>query len=79
MSFFGFDTTAPQAPDQSRQTYVDEDLAVYTWGEDSYDGLGNALQEVGDDLNDVTFGGGTVGKLSISTINLSAANSRAHD
>jgi hypothetical protein len=41
----------------------DEDLAVYTWGEDSYDGLGDALQEGGDDLNDETFGSvGTVGQ-----------------
>lgn len=40
-----------------------EDLAVYTWGEESYDGLGDALQEGGDDLNDETFGGtGPVGK-----------------
>jgi len=34
----------------------DEDVAVYTWGEESYDGLGDALQEGGDDLNDETFG-----------------------
>ena len=29
---------------------------MYTWGEDSYDGLGDALDERGDDLNDETFG-----------------------
>lgn len=34
-----------------------EDVAVYTWGEESYDGLGDVLQEGGDDLNDETFGG----------------------
>lgn len=68
MSFFGFETSIPQAPGQSKQTHVDEDLAVYTWGEDSYDGLGDALQEVGDDLNDVTFGGGAVGKYFIVAI-----------
>jgi len=34
----------------------DEDVAVYTWGEESYDGLGDALHEGGDDLNDETFG-----------------------
>ncbi|KAF9005908.1 topoisomerase II-associated protein PAT1 [Cyathus striatus] len=39
-----------------------EDLAVYTWGEESYDGLGDALQEGGDELNDETFGIGDVGK-----------------
>jgi DNA topoisomerase 2-associated protein PAT1 len=39
-----------------------EDLAVYTWGEESYDGLGDALLEGGDDFNDETFGGsGPVG------------------
>jgi DNA topoisomerase 2-associated protein PAT1 len=40
-------------------------LAVYTWGEESYDGLGDALVEGGDDLNDETFGGsGPVGTCS---------------
>lgn len=37
-----------------------EDVAVYTWGEESYEGLGNAidqLDEQGDELNDETFGG----------------------
>jgi hypothetical protein len=34
----------------------DEDVAVYTWGEESYDGLGDALHEGGDDRNDETFG-----------------------
>ncbi len=39
-----------------------EDVAVYTWGEESYDGLGDALLEGGDDFNDETFGGsGPVG------------------
>lgn len=38
-------------------------VAVYTWGEESYDGLGDALQEGGDDLNDETFGAvGSIGK-----------------
>lgn len=37
-------------------TDPDEDVAVYTWGEESYDGLGDVLQEGGDDLNDETFG-----------------------
>ncbi|KAJ7224401.1 topoisomerase II-associated protein PAT1 [Mycena pura] len=43
--------------------HENEDVAVYTWGEDSYDGLGDALQEGDDDFNDETFGGpGVVGK-----------------
>jgi hypothetical protein len=33
-----------------------EKIAEYTWGEDGYDGLGDALQEARDDLNDETFG-----------------------
>lgn len=35
-------------------------MAVYTWGEESYEGLGNALNQLdeqGDELNDETFGG----------------------
>lgn len=49
---------------QSLQGIVDgaEDVPVFTWGEESYDGLGDALQEGGDELNDETFGTvGTVG------------------
>ena len=64
MSFFRFDRQQ-----QEKQRFLEvkgvqeEDLAVYTWGEDSYDGLGDALQEGGDELNDETFGGtGEVGK-----------------
>ena len=57
MAFFGLpDNELPKVGPE-------EDLAVYTWGEDSYDGLGDALQEGGDDLNDETFGSvGTVGQ-----------------
>lgn len=56
MSFFGFSQT-----DLGKQH---EDVAVYTWGEESYDGLGDALQEGGDDLNDETFGDvGAVGEI----------------
>ncbi|KAG8928248.1 hypothetical protein FRC02_007187 [Tulasnella sp. 418] len=59
MSFFGFETTL----DRDNKNTIDEDLAVYTWGEESYDGLGDALEEGGDELNDETFGGtGAVGK-----------------
>lgn len=59
MAFFGLpDNELPRVG-------PDEDLAVYTWGEDSYDGLGDALQEGGDDLNDETFGSvGAVGQYS---------------
>ncbi len=66
MSFFRF-----EPHDRLKQRFSEvkgeqEDLAVYTWGEDSYDGLGDALQEGGDELNDETFGGtGEVGKFSM--------------
>lgn len=52
MAFFGL-PERDLAEDRPQNT---EDLAVYTWGEESYDGLGNALQEGGDELNDETFG-----------------------
>jgi hypothetical protein len=45
---------------------AEEDLAVYTWGEEGYDGLGDALMEEGDDFNDDTFGGGEIGTYSPS-------------
>ena len=75
MSFFGF--TQANDLEEERRRYLEgglngsnnnrdgqqlEDVAVYTWGEESYDGLGDALQERGDELNDETFGGtGAVG------------------
>ncbi|TFK51708.1 hypothetical protein OE88DRAFT_1658294 [Heliocybe sulcata] len=65
MSFFGFEQNdLEREKQQFISGQVKEDgLAEYTWGEDSYDGLGDALQEGGDDLNDETFGGvGEVGK-----------------
>jgi len=41
-----------------------EKIAEFTWGEEGYDGLANALQEARDDLNDETFGStGPVGAL----------------
>ncbi|KAJ3550388.1 hypothetical protein NMY22_g530 [Coprinellus aureogranulatus] len=66
MSFFGL----PQHDlEEERRKFLeggakegDENLQVFTWGEDSYDGLGDALQEGGDELNDETFGVGDVGK-----------------
>lgn len=63
MSFFGFETSLPQHQDTGQnQAFAEEDVAVYTWGDASYDTLGDALQEAGDDLNDETFGSGPVGK-----------------
>ncbi|KAJ3527260.1 hypothetical protein NM688_g8153 [Phlebia brevispora] len=69
MSFFGFDQSN-DLEDEKRKFLEgglkgaqQENVAVYTWGEESYDGLGDALQERGDELNDETFGGtGEVGK-----------------
>lgn len=52
-SFFGFDT----APDRDAQRLSqDEDLAVYTFGEEGYDDLAAQLDENLDELNDETFG-----------------------
>ncbi|KAI6013922.1 topoisomerase II-associated protein PAT1 [Pisolithus microcarpus] len=66
MSFFGFATGGLE---EEKKKFLEgglqesEDLAVYTWGDDSYDGLGDVLVEGGDELNDETFGGvGEVGK-----------------
>lgn len=54
MSFFGL----PEIQKYSQGgRHEQEDLDVYTWGEEGYDNLGAALQERGDDLNDETFGG----------------------
>ncbi|PWY97034.1 hypothetical protein BCV70DRAFT_203222 [Testicularia cyperi] len=41
-----------------------EDVEIYTWGQEGYDGLGDKLDESGDDFNDDTFGdfGGDVGR-----------------
>ena len=68
MSFFGFDQSNNLEEEKRKfleggsQGAQQEDVAVYTWGEESYDGLGDALQEGGDELNDETFGGGPVGQ-----------------
>ncbi|KAG7093875.1 hypothetical protein E1B28_007514 [Marasmius oreades] len=68
MSFFGFEETDLEKEKQQflhgqlRSSDTD-DLTVYTWGEESYDGLGDALEEGGDERNNETFGStGTVGK-----------------
>ena len=61
MSFFGLETNNPIEDERRRflagETKADEDIAVYNWGAEDYDGLGNALQEGRDELNDETFGG----------------------
>lgn len=53
MSFFGFDATLDRNAHKLSQ---DEDLAVYTFGEEGYDGLAAQLDEGLDELNDETFG-----------------------
>ena len=70
MSFFGLHNH--DAIERDREAFLngtstaDEDIAVYNWGSEDYDGLGNVLQEGGDDLNDETFGGtGPVGALDL--------------
>lgn len=69
MAFFGFDNS--NFEEEKRKFLAgdlreDEDIAVYNWGADDYDGLGNALQEGGDELNDETFGGsGPVGEWQV--------------
>jgi hypothetical protein len=73
MSFFGFDTSH-DALEKEKEKFregglgTQEDVAVYTWGESDYDGLGDALQEGGDELNDETFGGS--GPVGANMINL---------
>jgi len=60
MSFFRYENNDLE---QEKRKFLEgglgetEDLAVYTWGEEGYDGLGDALVEGGDELNDETFGG----------------------
>lgn len=66
MSFFGLENNDLE---EEKRRFLqgglreEEDIAVYNWGADDYDGLGNALQEGNDELNDETFGGaGPIGK-----------------
>lgn len=69
MSFFGFDTSGhnkgapgfsqgqdPFASLSGQGQAIDDALDF----EETYDGLGDQLQETGDDLNDDTFGGGSM-------------------
>jgi len=66
MSFFGFegnDLEQEKLNSKKGNIHQSDDVAVYTWGEEGYDGLGDLLQERGDELNDETFGGvGSVGE-----------------
>jgi DNA topoisomerase 2-associated protein PAT1 len=66
MDFFGFeqsDLEQERLNFKKGNVHQADDVAVYTWGEEGYDGLGDLLQEGGDELNDETFGGvGSVGE-----------------
>ncbi len=69
MSFSGFDQLNNLEAEKQKffegglRAARDENLATFVWGEESYDGLGNVLQEGGDELNDETFGGtGAIGE-----------------
>lgn len=69
MSFFGFEEKyLEREKQQFQRASFEEEVPVFTWGEESYDGLGNALQEGGDELNSETFGGiGVVGAFFVQT------------
>lgn len=67
MSFFGFDTSLPSRDRAGERedaaglggglgASAQEDVEVYTWGEEAYDDLADRLQEDGDDFNQDTFG-----------------------
>ncbi|KAG6868797.1 hypothetical protein C0993_010427, partial [Termitomyces sp. T159_Od127] len=59
MSFFGLeqhDLEQEKLKFKDSAASASEDVAVYTWGEEGYDGLGDLLQEGRDELNDETFG-----------------------
>lgn len=75
MSFFGFEENDLEKEKQrflQGATQNTEHLAEFTWGEESYDGLGDALQEGGDELNDETFGsGGAVGARRLAPTSIS--------
>ncbi len=66
MSFFGFEEKDLERDKQQfQEASFEEEVPVFTWGEESYDELGDALQEGGDELNSETFGNvGVVGTFS---------------
>ena len=77
MSFFGLEQNSDL--ENEKRKFLEgaarqEDVAVYTWGEEGYDGLGDALQEGGDELNDETFGGGPVGACVVSRAAVSSSD-----
>lgn len=45
-----------EAEDVGLGASAQEDVEVYTWGEEAYDDLADRLQEDGDDFNQDTFG-----------------------
>ena len=73
MSFFGFEQSDLEQEKlnlKNGSLQHPGDVAVYTWGEEGYDGLGDLLQEGGDELNDETFGAvGNVGLDIFLTVN----------
>lgn len=82
MSFFDFqqnDLEQHKPKSFDGRPHQSEDMAVYNWGDENYDGLGDALQEGGDDLNDETFGGsGNVGEIFNPYLNLAPFPSYRH-
>jgi hypothetical protein len=52
MSFFGFDAVLPERRGGNGQGAAEEDIAVYTWGQEGFDDLGGQLMEGGDEAND---------------------------
>lgn len=58
MSFYDFEQKHSEQEKLSFGRFADvpDEVAVYTWGEEGYDGLGDLLQEGRDELNDETFG-----------------------
>ncbi|KAL2315774.1 DNA topoisomerase 2-associated protein pat1 [Schizosaccharomyces pombe] len=61
MSFFGFNTTLPKENMFPNEGQLEEDGIDF---EETYDDLGNQLNEAGDELNDETFGvsAGSIGR-----------------
>ncbi|KAJ9098652.1 hypothetical protein QFC21_004300 [Naganishia friedmannii] len=55
MSFFGFDAVLPERRGGNGQGAAEEDIAVYTWGQEGFDDLAGQLMEGGDEVNDETF------------------------
>jgi hypothetical protein len=65
MAFFGFDQPEFEKEKDNvleKAGKNSDGIEVFHWGGEDYDGLGDRLQEGGDELNDETFGGaGPVG------------------